>query len=135
MQGWLRRVGRVAPDDLTAERVQKHRYDWLDMLEKEFMRYAIAECFKKAKKKLRMPDGKRGEVYICLAILETNCSRFVKPAAKAVIEGRMGFSDFSPALEYWLNSKGHAAPWECTQKTMQTYRHAWLDALIEEFGG
>ena len=100
----------------------------------------IVEAFRNAKPMLSSSYHTTGLRYICWAIEDGNriggnitLGGF---AAKAVINNRLGDSVM---VHEWLAKHVPGAKAviikDKTGVVMQAYRHRWVDALIEEFGG
>lgn len=98
-------------------------------------RKAIAKAFRAAKKHLWDGCGESANYStICYSIeaamSRDQCSRGGGYNAKGVVMGRLGDSC---TVVGWLIDKRFISGNTHNGKTVQEYRHRWLDALIKEF--
>lgn len=75
--------------------------------------------------------GPNKEEFICLALSPSVISA-ASNAARQVITDRIGHTG---SLKAWVSDQGLCDYSRITVLDMQTYRHRWLQALIEEFSG
>jgi hypothetical protein len=95
----------------------------------------ITEALFEAKQYLNTATEGRGTSYICIALLDVSIRR---PEAKVavdkatrIIEKRLGKDDKgnSRTAGCWVKTQGL----NLSQQELQTWRHMWVDKLIEEF--
>ena len=96
----------------------------------------IADTFRAVKARLwNGKPGGRGYDKICFALGEVvsrnECSREAFIAARDVIYGRLDSKHNN--IEAWLLHVAKIPYKLLTYEATQTYRHEWLDHLIEEF--